>query len=109
MSLRIEKINSLIQKYISEILSRELSLKPGVFLTVSKVDTTKDLRYTNVFISIFPEKEANYAVKTLEKEKYRIQKILSSKLQMKILPQIVFKSDNTAAQADEIEKILRRI
>ena len=107
MSFRINKINSLIKQQLSLILSRELNLKPGIFLTVSKVDTTKDLRYASIFVSVFPESEANYALKTFEKESGFLRKELGKKLKIKILPRLNFKIDTTEAEADEIEKILR--
>lgn len=109
MSFRIQKVNSLIREQISDIFSKELDLKPGVFLTILKVDTTADLRYTNVFVSVFPEKDGNYVVTALKNERNNIQKTLNKKLHMKVIPKIVFKLDNTEAQADEIEKILRQI
>lgn len=109
MSTRIAKINSLIQKNISEIITRDISLKAGVFVTVAKVDTTPDLRYTRIFVSIFPEKEIDYAIKTLGKELYRIQGALNKKLVMRPLPKIEFKIDMTESKADEIEKLLKEI
>ena len=109
MSLRIEKVNELIRSLIGEILTRELSLKPGVFITVSRVDTSSDLRYTRIFLSIFPEKDIEYVEKTLEKEIYKIQGELNKKLSMKPLPKIQFKIDMTEAKADIIEKLLKEI
>ena len=109
MSNRIDKINELIQHNIAEIITQELDLKSGVFVTVAKVDTTSDLRYTRVFVSIFPEKEMDYAMKTLEKEIYRIQGMLNKKLSMKPLPRIEFKLDLTESKADEIEKLLKKL
>lgn len=109
MSFRIQKVNSLIREQIGEILTRELNMKPGVFLTIAKVDTTKDLRYTHIFVSVFPEKEGRYVEVALNNEKGVIQKKLNQKLHMKIFPKISFKIDTTEAEADEIEKILREI
>jgi ribosome-binding factor A len=109
MSNRIEKVNALIKSLIGEILTRELSLKPGIFLTVAKVDTSKDLRYTRIFLSIFPEKEIAYVEKTLEKEIYKIQGNMNKKLSLKPLPKIQFKTDMTESRADEIEKLLKQI
>jgi len=106
---RIEKINELIKTNISHLLTRELSLKSGVFITISKVDTTSDLRYTNVFFSIYPEKETGYAQIALKKEMYAIQGALNKMLVMKPLPKIIFKLDTTESKADEIEKILKEI
>jgi ribosome-binding factor A len=109
MSNRLAKINELILHYISEIISRELDLKPGVFVTVAKVDTTPDLRYTRIFVSIFPEKESGYAMESLENEIYKIQGTLNKKLKMKPLPRIEWKLDTTEAKADEIEKLLKEL
>lgn len=109
MANRIEKINSLIKQQISEIISRELNIKPGVFLTVSKVDTTKDIRYTKIFVSVFPEKETKYALKTLENEIYNLQGILNKKLHLKNFPKIEFVIDTTGIKADEIEKTLKQL
>ncbi|MCK9378923.1 MAG: ribosome-binding factor A [Candidatus Moranbacteria bacterium] len=109
MSLRIEKINSLIGHNISEIISRELSLKPGVLVTISKVDTGKDLRYSQVSVSVFPEKETQYVFATLKKEMYSIQGSFNRKMPTKIIPKIKFKLDTTEVEADIIEKLLKKI
>ena len=109
MSHRIEKINELIQQQMAEILTRALDIKPGVFMTISKVDTSRDLRYTRIFLSIFPERESDYALKTLEKELYRLQGILNKKLSMRPLPRIEFVQDLTGSKADEVERILKII
>ncbi len=105
MSDRIRKINNLIQQEISRLFTRELSLKPGVFLTVSRVRTTRDLRKADIFVSIFPATEVHYAMKTLEHEHHHLQKALHKKMQTKILPKISFTYDDTEERADVVEKI----
>jgi len=109
MSERIQKINDLVRQHINDIILKDLSLKEGVFITISKVDTTPDLRYTRVFISIFPEKEISYGLKSLEKEVFKIQGKMNKKLSMRPLPKIEFRLDNTESEADKIEKLLKEI
>ena len=109
MSFRISKINNLIKQQIAEAISRELSLKPGVFLTISKVDTSNDLRYTRIFISVFPEKETGYALETLKKETYFLQGKLNKKLFIKTVPKIEFVLDTTEVEADRVEKLLNDV
>ncbi len=109
MSHRIAKINELIKQQIAEIVTRELDFKSGVFVTVAKVDTARDLRYTRIFLSIFPEKEAGYVLETLKKEIYKLQGMLNKKLVMRPLPRIEFFQDITESKADEVEKILKNI
>jgi ribosome-binding factor A len=109
MSERIQKLNILIKKLVAEILARDLNLKLGIFLTVVKVDTSPDLRYTKVFVSIFPEKETSYVKTALKNELYRIQGALNKKLNMKPIPRIQFSIDTTEVKADIIEKLLLKI
>ena len=82
MSFRIQQINSLVAANISEILMKELSIKPGVFVSVTKVDTSKDLRYTHIFVSVFPFDQNAYVRSTLQKELFRIQGALNKKLHL---------------------------
>jgi ribosome-binding factor A len=109
MSARTIKINELVKQHVNDIVLKNLSLKEGVFVTIAKVDTTPDLRYTRIFVSVFPEKEINYVEKTLTKEIYRIQGALNKKLHMRPLPKVQFITDMTESKADEIEKLLRQI
>lgn len=108
-SMRIVKINELLRKLLGEIMERDMSLKPGVFITIAKIDTSKDLRYTRMFISVFPEQETHYVSETLKKELPRIQKTLYGKLYMKPLPKLSFEIDETAQEADKVEKILKKL
>jgi len=109
VSTRIDKINELIKHQVNDIILKDLSLKSGVFVTISKVDTTSDMRYARVFISIFPEREINYAAKTLNREIFRIQGELNKRLKTKILPKIEFRVDMTESKADKIEKLLKEL
>ena len=108
-SMRITKVNELIRKLLAEIMEKELSLKTGVIMTIAKVDTSRDLRYTRMFISVFPEQETHYISETLKKELPKIQKHLYKKLHMKPLPKISFEIDTTAQEADKVEKLLKEI
>jgi len=108
-SMRIIKVNELLRKLLAEIMERELSLKIGVFITIAKIDTSADLRYTRMFVSVFPENETHYVSETLKKELPNIQKHLYRKLHMKPMPKISFEIDTTAQEADVVEKLLKEI
>jgi len=105
--MRIIKVNELLKQQLGEIIEKELSIKTGVIMTIAKVDTSKDLRYTRMFISVFPETETHYVIETLKKELPRIQKTLFSKLYMKPMPKLSFEIDTTEIEADKVEKILK--
>lgn len=109
MPHRMEKINELVRDLLGDILMRELSLKSGILVTISKVDTSKDLRYTRVFLSVYPENESNYALQALRNEMFEIQGKLNKKLHIRPLPRVEFVLDRTEVEADEVEKLLGEI
>lgn len=109
MGHRVEKMNSLVREIFGELLDQEISLKQGVLVTIAKVDTTPDFRYTRVSVSVFPEQEEGYALATLRHEQSRLQKALNSKLSLKIRPRILIEPDHTEQSADVIEKLLLEI
>jgi len=109
MSKRIEKINQLLKEKLSEIIRKDLSLKPGALVTIVKVDTSRDLRYAKTLLSVYPETEKDYVLKTLYKESRKIHKILHQELFMKPLPKIKFSINNNQEKIAEIEKIFEEI
>ncbi|QQS61766.1 MAG: 30S ribosome-binding factor RbfA [Candidatus Moraniibacteriota bacterium] len=110
MSLRrIEKINEVINREVSDILKRDFSLDSEIFCTIIKVDTSPDLKHSKVHLSIYPEKRAPSFLKRLSKQKDKIEKKLFSKLCMRIVPKIDFIYNKTEQKADHIEYLLKRI
>jgi|GEM_PF-439014 len=106
---RITQLNELIRDAISELFVRELSLKQGVILTVSRVSTARNLRSTHVWVSVFPEGERAYAMKTLEHEERVLQKFLHRKIATRPLPALSFELDTTEEKADIVEHLLMDI
>ncbi|MDD3487235.1 MAG: 30S ribosome-binding factor RbfA [Candidatus Moranbacteria bacterium] len=109
MSSRILKVNELIRNSIAEIINREMDLSSGVFVTVTKVDTSADLRYARVFVSVYPEKKFGNVLKIIQRKIYFIQGELNKKLSMKPLPRIEFVTDKTEVEAEKIEKLFKEI
>ena len=109
MPNRIDKVNDFIRDQISLIITKDLALKQGVFVSITKVDTSKDLRYTKIFISVFPETEIDYITKTLKKEIFRIQKNFNQKFHSKYFPRISFEIDNTGNKITKLDEIFDQI
>ncbi len=108
VSDRMRKVNSLILREMSDLIMKTVDFKLNVFVTISKVDTTDDLRYTRIFVRVIPYSDIDYAMKTLEHEKSTMQKVLHKRLNLKILPKISFIHDKTGDDVDEIERLLQK-
>ena len=102
---RQEQVNLLIRDELAKILNQEILFPEGVLVTVTRVISSSDLYYGDVFVSVFPKKEME-VLALLEKKVAFIQGKLNRKLKMRPIPRIQFKIDEEEKSRERIEKIL---
>lgn len=105
-NLRIEKINSLIQKKLSEIINQEYVETLG-FVSINFVYATKDLEYVKVFVSFAKNSEESF--KKLEKMRSDIQKKFGHSIKLRKTPKVQFVLDNDKEEIEKVEKILEKL
>jgi ribosome-binding factor A len=108
MTDRIKRINQLMKERIADILEKEISFD-NTLITVQNVDTSKDLKYAKIGISIMPFEKSEEILKFLKKQTLNIQKELNKTIKIKFIPKIKFEIDRGEEKADRIEKILKQI
>ena len=95
-SNRINRINEEIQKELSSLLR---SVKdPRVqdcMISITRVETTPDLRYTKVYVSFLQENRAEDAMKGLKSAAGWIRRQLGSNLKLRYAPEIVWALDDS--------------
>lgn len=109
MSQRIEQLNSLIQKEVASIISREIEFPAGMFVTVSKADVADDAESVKVWISVLPDLHKDDALQKINARISDLQSILNKKLVMKFVPKLTFKLDESGEKAAAITKVLDTI
>ena len=109
MSLRIEKVNKLIKQEVGKIILSEINFPKDVMVTVVKVEVSKDLRYADVFVSVFPFRKKEEAKEMLKENIYFMQKILNKRLFMKPLPRIRFVIDDAGEYVGKIDELINRL
>jgi ribosome-binding factor A len=106
MKERIKRINNLIRNELSKIILKELEFPKDVLVTLTRVETLKDLSECRVFISVLPEEMEKEVFEKLKEQSYFLQKKLNSLLKMRKIPKIFFLSEKKLIEAARIEKIL---
>lgn len=106
MSSRIIKINKHLQRTVGEILLKEADLPPGVLVTISRVETTSNLRFSTIWLYISPSEQASEVLDSLQKQMYDIQGSLNRSLQFRPLPRIRFRHDIGNDYAETINQKL---
>jgi len=101
---RINRINPLIQKIISEALLR--SSDPLLNkATVTHVSTSPDLKKSLVFVSTLDGNEGSLKT-SLEKNRTKIQKVIGREMTTKNVPKIIFEVDSTFSNVVRINELL---
>lgn len=109
ISQRIKKVNEVIKRELGRVILKEVDFPKNILVTLTEVETTKDLRECKVFVSVLPEKETINVLKSLKKEIYHLQQILNQRLAMRPVPKIKFFQEKRLKEAQRIEKILDEI
>lgn len=109
MSKRIERVNSLIQKELGQIILREIELPQDVLATLTRVESSIDLISARVYIAVLPQDKSERVLEILNKMVYILQKMLNKRLRMRPIPRIRFVKEKQNAEAAKVEEILESL
>ena len=106
---RVNKLDSMLLREISMIISQEINDPKLGFPTVTEVDVAPDLSTTKVYVSFLGK---NYkkrdGLEVLRKSKGMIKKELSKRIKIRKIPDLTFIVDDTLDKAVRIEEILKK-
>lgn len=107
---RINRINDEIQR---ELASQIRSLKdPRVsgsgMVSVTRVDTTNDLRYARVYVSVLDKDQESGVLKGLKSASGFLRRELGHALQLRYTPELQFIGDDSIQHGAHILELLRR-
>ncbi len=111
MSVRTEKVASLIRHELGMYLTKELSGNSEVgFVTVTEVRMTPDLRVARIYVSIFgSEIQRNSALKYLEFHKSQLRSFIGSAVRLRMTPELHFYHDTSLDNVQHIEELIKKI
>jgi|SRR3989344_5405285 len=105
---RIEQVNDLIREELGKIIDRDIELPDGAMVTLTRVLTSPDLHYSDIFVSVLPQASEVDVLALFAKAIGAIQRALNRKLRMRPVPRIKFVSDIQQKRAERIEKLLAK-
>jgi|LGOV01.1.fsa_nt_gb ribosome-binding factor A len=109
-NVRINRINASMQSAIMETIRNLQDPRVGgAIISVLKVDTTNDLSHANVFISIFTSKDVESTFNAIKNSTPYIRRQVAKKINLRAMPELHFKLDDSLDYADKIETLLKKI
>ncbi|MDP8289736.1 MAG: 30S ribosome-binding factor RbfA [Candidatus Susulua stagnicola] len=105
----MEKVNRQIQKLITEIIQKEVDDPDMDFLSITRVDTTRDLQESKVYYSLLTEETLAKAKETLSRMGGFIRGKLGKRIRLKVLPQLNFMPDESMKHSVDIYKKIEEL
>jgi ribosome-binding factor A len=111
MGHRIEQINKLIRRELSELIQRQLKdPRLSTFVTVTEVATSTDLRHAKVFVSHLGSDEEKQAIlEVLDSAAGFLRKELAHNLKLRRTPELHFYWDDSIEQGDHILQLIDQV
>jgi len=107
---RIEKINELLRREVSEIIQHEMKDPSIGFTTITRVETSKDINYATVFAGVMAKDNTRKkTIEHLNNAAGYIQHKLSGRIRLRTMPKITFKLDTSVDHSLLVNDILKKI
>lgn len=109
-SNRIQRTNEDIQRTVSSLLRqvKDPRVQQGI-ISVTAVDTTGDLRYSKIFLSVLGLRDEKEFLKGLSSASGYLRRELGNRLSLRYTPELIFKLDKSIEHGSNISKILSEI
>lgn len=111
MAHRIERVNNLIRREISELIQRELrDPRLDEFVTVTEVSTSPDLKFAKVYIScISGKQEGQKTLTVLNSASGFLRTELARKVRLRRIPELSFYWDDSIEHGDRILRLIDQV
>ena len=108
-SNRLQKINRLILKELSEIFLLETKKMHGVLISVTQVRVTPDLGIAHAYLSFFPSGKADELLGNINDNIKQIRFDLGKRVgqQLRVVPNLVFYLDDSLDYLENIDNLLK--
>ena len=111
MTHRIEQVNKLIRREISELLQRQVKdPRLGNFVAVTDVSTSSDLRHAKIFVSrIANEEEKQETLSVLSAAAGFLRNELAKRLRLRRVPELSFQWDDSIKRGDHLLQLIDQV
>ena len=109
-SNKIGRINDDIRRVLARLLDniKDPRVRQGM-ISITAVDTTGDLRYCKVYLSVYGLKSEKEFMKGLKSASGYLRHELSNSLSLRYTPELIFELDHSIEQGAKINEILSHL
>jgi len=111
MTRRTERVNSIIQQEISDLLRDQVNdPRLASLISITKVSTSPDLRHAKVFISTMGDKvNKNEILQGFAAASGFLRRQLANRLNLKHMPELSFHLDDSIERGAEVIRLIEQV
>ena len=106
-SNRIGRINEEIQRELSALIRTVKDPRVHGLVSLTAVDTTSDLRYAKIYVSVLDKSDVKEVIKGLKSAGGYLRRELGRVLQLRYTPELIFVADDSIDKGAHILSMLR--
>ena len=106
-SNRIGRINEEIQRELASLIPNVKDPRVSGMISVTAVNTTPDLRYSKIYISVLDKNDCTQVLKGLKSASGYLRRELGRALQLRYTPELTFVQDDSIDKGAHILEMLR--
>lgn len=108
-SIKLRRLNHLIQQEISIILMEEVRDEDLKFVTITGCEVTSDYSYCKVYFTVLDEEKKATVLEALDGASSFIRGKLAERIDIRHTPELKFVYDTSIEYGEHIEKIIDQI
>lgn len=108
-SNRIGRINEEIQRELADLIRNLKDPRVQTIVSITRVDTTPDLRYSKVYVSVLEANRQQEVLKGLKSAGGWLRRELGARLQLRYTPELVFTLDDSLKYGAHMFDLLSRL
>jgi ribosome-binding factor A len=110
MSQRTDRVDELLRQEISRLVTEEIADPRVGFATITKVETTPDLRHARVWVSVIGQPDERVAtLAALRRAMPFVRHELGRTLRIKRIPDLHIEHDDTAERGTRVLQLLHEL
>ena len=110
MSLRTERVASLIKEEVGMLFAREYRDPAYGLITVTEVHMSPDLRIAKIYVSVMGNSELKgRTMNLLEIKKNEIRSFIGKRVRLRYTPSVQFHIDETMDRVERINSLIKQI
>ena len=107
---RSVRVADLLKRELGDILTRDIDDPAIGFVTITRVEVSRDLRAAKIFVSILDHEQVwEQTRQALERASSFIRREISQRIHLRYVPELSFKNDTSGEYAMRINQVIKEI